>query len=68
MSHSKWSESEIAFCRDHAQIDMACTLFADALDKGKRDDEIFSQEQAVAFRKPICLSQLLSEEATIHAG
>ena len=53
-------------CRDHAQIDMACTLFADTLDKGKRDDEIFSQEQAVAFRKPICLHQLLSEDGTIH--
>jgi hypothetical protein len=59
---------QLAFCRDHAQIDMACTLFADTLDKGKRDDEIFSQEQAVAFRKPICLHQLLSEERNNPCG
>jgi hypothetical protein len=65
MSHS---ESKIAFWRDHAQIDMACTLFGDTLDKGKRDDEIFSQEQAVAFRKPICLHQFLSEGRSNSRG
>jgi hypothetical protein len=38
MPRSEWSESKIAFCRDHAQIDMARTFFADTLDKGKKDD------------------------------
>ncbi len=65
MSRSEERKQDSFFPRSRANRHGG-TLFADMLDKGKRGDEIFSQEPR--FENQFCLRQLLSEERNNSHG